>query len=69
MNTSIRNGLQAGLIFSILIIFLILIGFMVTGAELISDALGLDFETPAGSVSTTVTPVASDGPLFVTTSV
>ena len=37
MNVTIRNGLRAGLIFGLVILFLILIGFTMTGSKLIMD--------------------------------
>jgi ABC-type branched-subunit amino acid transport system permease subunit len=48
MNTSIRKGLRSGLIFSIVIVFLVLIGFTTTISELIVEGLNLD--TTAGSM-------------------
>lgn len=40
MSTSVRNGIRAGTIFAVIIIFLALIGFLVTGSNLIGKVLG-----------------------------
>ena len=50
MKQSIRNGLRAGTIFSIAIIFLIMIGFLLTISELIHDMLGGEFIPGEGSI-------------------
>jgi ABC-type branched-subunit amino acid transport system permease subunit len=40
MRRHIKNGLNAGIVFGIVLIFLILIGFNVTGAELVGGVIG-----------------------------
>ncbi len=50
MNQSLRNGLRAGTIFSIVIIFLVMIGFLLTISELIHDMLGGVFVPGEGSI-------------------
>jgi ABC-type branched-subunit amino acid transport system permease subunit len=53
MNAQIRNGLRSGATFGVITVFLVLIGFNITAADLINQALGIDpgtsiFGLPAG---------------------
>ncbi len=57
MNEQTRNGLRAGAIFGVVTLFLVLIGFNITGADLINQAFGLKaseqvFGMPANIFST-----------------
>jgi ABC-type branched-subunit amino acid transport system permease subunit len=57
MNAQIRNGFRAGTIFGIVTVFLVMIGFNITGADLIRQAWGLQtsesaFGMPANIFST-----------------
>ena len=50
MNNSLRTGLCTGIIFGVVIIFLVLIGFTVPASEIIGDLLNIDSRLIAGNV-------------------
>jgi ABC-type branched-subunit amino acid transport system permease subunit len=46
MNEQIRNGLRSGAMFGIVTVFLVMVGFNLTAADLLNQALGLDTGAP-----------------------
>jgi branched-chain amino acid transport system permease protein len=49
MNEPIRCGIRSGIIFSVLVIFLVLIGFTVTASEIFGNLFGLEHELTIGN--------------------
>jgi len=50
MNDTIRSGIRAGIVFGVVVIFLVLIGFTVTASEIIGEFLNIETELRAGNV-------------------